>query len=120
MGQTDFIKKLELELIQPEIRKSKERLDELIADEFIEIGESGNQYNKQDILIALPKQTGIKFSLSDFKATEIATGIVLATFELEKEILNSGEKIISLRSSIWQNRNGKWQIVFHQGTQLKG
>jgi len=41
---------------------------------------------------------------------------VLATFQLEKEIFSTREKMISLRSSIWQNRNEKWQIVFHQGT----
>ena len=115
---SELIKNLETELLQPEVRKSTKRLDELIADEFIEIGESGKQYNKQDILDALPKQTRVKFSLSNFNSSEISTGIVLATFQLEKEVVNSGETIISLRSSIWQNRNGKWQIVFHQGTKI--
>ena len=119
MNYSDIIKNLETELFQPEIRKSKEKLEELIADEFIEIGESGNQYNKLDILNVLPKQTGIKFYLSDFEATEISPDIVLATFQLEKEIVNRSEKIISLRSSIWKLNNGKWQIVYHQGTPLK-
>ena len=118
MYQTDIIKNLELELIQPEIRKSKERLNDLLADDFIEIGESGDQYNKQDILSALPKQSGIRFFLNDFNTSEISPGVVLATFQLEKEIVNSSEKIISLRSSIWKLNNGKWQIVFHQGTKI--
>ena len=118
MNTSNTIKNFEIELLQPEIRKSTERLDELIADEFIEIGESGKQYNKQDILSALPMQTGLKFSLSDFKATEISSDVFLATFHLEKEITKSREKIISLRSSIWKNKNGKWQIVFHQGTKI--
>jgi len=119
VGIAELIKALEIELLQPEVRKSKERLEELIADEFIEISESGKKYNKQDILSALPKQSGIKFFLSNVKCTEISPGVVLATFQLEKEIVNSGEKITSLRSSVWQNRNGNWQIIFHQGTLLK-
>jgi hypothetical protein len=118
MDQTDIIRNLELELIQPDTRKSKERLDELLDDDFIEIGESGNQYNKQDILSALPKQSGIRFFLNDFNSSEISPCVVLATFQLEKETVNSSEKIISLRSSIWKLNNGKWQIVFHQGTKL--
>ncbi|MEJ2495601.1 MAG: DUF4440 domain-containing protein [Ignavibacteriaceae bacterium] len=118
MGIAELIKALEIELLQPEVRKSKDRLNELISDGFIEIGESGKQYNKQDILSALPMQTGLKFSLRDFKATEISSNVVLATFHLEKEITESREKIISLRSSIWKNKNGKWQIVFHQGTKI--
>ena len=118
MDQTDIIKNLELKLIQPETRKSKERLNDLLADDFIEIGESGDQYNKQDILSALPKQSGIRFFLNDFNSSEISPCVVLATFQLEKEIVNSSEKIISLRSSIWKLNNGKWQIVFHQGTKI--
>ena len=118
MNYFEIIKNFELELILPEIRKSTERLNELIADEFIEIGESGKQYNKQEILSALQKQTGINFFLSNFKATKISSDIVLATFQLEKEITESREKIISLRSSIWKLNDGKWQIVFHQGTKI--
>jgi len=116
MDISELIKAFELELLQPEIRKSTERLDELIADEFLEIGESGKLYDKQDILTALPTQMGIKFSLSNFKATEISSDVVRATFQLEKEITDSGEIIISLRSSIWKNKDGRWQIVFHQVT----
>lgn len=118
MNKIDIINYLENELLRPEVRKSKEKLNELIADEFIEIGESGNKYNKQDILSALPKQTGVKFILNDFKPIEISSGVVLVTFQLEKEIVNRSEKIISLRSSIWKLNNRKWQIVFHQGTKI--
>ncbi len=50
MINSDLIKNLEVELLQPEVRKSKERLNELLADDFFEIGESGKKYSKQDIL----------------------------------------------------------------------
>ncbi len=30
---------------------------------------------------------------------------------------NSGRR--TLRSSIWQNKQGKWKMVFHQGTVTK-
>ena len=117
MNNSDLIKNLETELLQPEVRKSKERLNELLADDFYEIGESGKQYNKQDILNDLLKQTEAKFTIQNFNAVEISPGIILATYQAEKEI--AGNKTSSLRSSFWQNRNGKWQITFHQGTPLK-
>ena len=60
---SDLIKNLETELLQPEVRKSKERLNELLADDFYEIGESGKQYNKQDILNDLPNQSEVKFTI---------------------------------------------------------
>ena len=46
----DSIQQLELSLLNPEIRKSRSVLDSLITDEFLEIGASGNVYNKDDIL----------------------------------------------------------------------
>jgi len=108
MNASDIIKNFETELLQPEIRKSTERLDELIADEFTEIGESGKKYNKQDILDNLPKQSEVKFTIQNFNAVEISPGIVLATYQAEKEIAGSKNKTFSLRSSFWQNRNDKW------------
>lgn len=117
MNLTDLIKNLETELLRPEVRKSKKRLDELLADDFYEIGESGKKYNKQDILNDLPKQAEVDFTIQNFNAVEISPGIILATYQIEKEI--AGNKTSSLRSSFWQNKNGKWQIIFHQGTTLK-
>ena len=117
MDISDLIKNFETELLQPKVRKSKERLNELLSDDLYEIGESGKQYSKQDILNDLPKQTEVKITIQNFNAVEISPGIVLVTYQAEKEI--AGNKTSSLRSSFWQNKNGKWQITFHQGTQIK-
>lgn len=118
MNISEIIKALELELLKPEVRKSKERLNELIADNFLEVGSSGRNYNKQDILSELPDQSEIKFSMQDFNAIEISPDTILATYQVEKIILGSNEKTKSARSSIWQNKNGNWQMIFHQGTNL--
>ncbi len=118
MNITELIKALELELLQPEVRKSKKRLNELIVDNFLEIGSSGRNYNKEDILNELPSQSEIKFSMKDFNAIEISVDTILATYQVEKIILESNEKTKSARSSIWQNKNGNWQMIFHQGTNL--
>jgi hypothetical protein len=118
MDVTELIKALELELLQQEVRKSKERLNELIADNFLEIGSSGKSYNKQDIINELLKESETKITLKDFNTIEISLDTILATYLAEKEILGSNEKILSSRSSIWQNKNGNWQIIFHQGTNL--
>ncbi|HAQ48986.1 MAG TPA: DUF4440 domain-containing protein, partial [Glaciecola sp.] len=45
-----IIKQLELELSNPATRKSKDRLDVLLADDFEEIGKSGTRYSKTDII----------------------------------------------------------------------
>ena len=118
MEISELIKVLELELLNPAIRNSKERLNELLADDFYEIGESGKQYNKQEIINILPTLSDIKYSVQNFNAIEIADDMVLATYQIQKDNISSGDRTFSLRSSIWQNRNGNWQIIFHQGTRL--
>ncbi len=117
---TDIIKKLEVELLQPEVRKSTTRLNELIADDFLEFGVSGNHYNKKDILESLPTLSAVKYEVFNMEVRELSTDTMLITYNLEKEILESGEKSRSLRSSIWQSRNDNWQMTFHQGTAVKG
>ena len=111
-----LIEDLEVELLRPDVRKSAKRLGELLADEFFEFGASGNRYSKQDIIDILPKLEDAKYSATNFEAREIATNTVLLTYESENEEIQTNKKRYSLRASLWQNRNGKWQMIFHQGT----
>ncbi|GAI33223.1 unnamed protein product, partial [marine sediment metagenome] len=96
-----LIKDLEVELLQPDVRKSTHRLNELLADDFLEFGASGNRYNKHDILEHLPKLVQAKYTVHDFATVQISPNTILATYRVEKEVLDSGEKSFSLRSSLW-------------------
>ncbi len=111
-----LIKTLETDLLQPETRRSPERLNALLADEFVELGTSGNRYTKEDILNILPASGAIRLRLFDFETREISPRTILVTYRVEKEIIESGERSWSVRSSLWRIRDGQWQILFHQGT----
>jgi hypothetical protein len=114
-----IILNLELELLQPDTRRSTERLGELIAADFLEIGESGKRYKKSDLLQMLPGSMPLKFTIQEFEVVSISDDTVLAMYRLVKEDLNSGEAHSSLRSSLWLHRDRRWQILFHQGTIVK-
>ena len=119
MNISELIKALELELLQPEVRKSKDRLNELIADDFVEIGTSGKRFNKQDVISKLVEQEKRLFTIQNFNTIEISPDTILATYEVQIEILNTSLTIDSFRTSIWKNKNGRCQIVFHQGMEKK-
>jgi hypothetical protein len=108
--------RLEHELLQPETRKSPSRLNEMIVDSFLEIGSSGKRYSKQNVISTLQSAPETKYSLSDFAIKEISPEITLATYRVEAVELKSGNKRVSFRSSLWKKSNGKWQMLFHQGT----
>jgi len=109
----ETIAELEKELHQPDTRKSKERLHTLLADSFVEFGQSGNVYNKKDIIEHLLESPTVTFHASNFAVKELSSEIVLITYRTEKDNMRS------LRSSIWQKIDDNWQMIFHQGTPTK-
>lgn len=108
------IQQLEISLLQPSTRQSKAELNQLIADEFIEFGMSGNIYNKPAIIDLLPNEKERAFNVEDFVIKKLSENIVLATYKITEKDSSS------LRSSIWKKYNGNWQIIFHQGTRILG
>ena len=107
------IHQLELSLLSPSVRHSIEQLNQLIADNFIEFGSSGNVYNKNDLLEGLPLEKTKHYTVEDFRTMELSEHVVLVTY---KVVINDR---YSLRSSIWKLNGDVWQMVFHQGTNCK-
>ena len=116
MNVEKIILELEERLNNPEARKSVEELDELIADDFFEIGSSGKKYFKKDVMNFLKLESEHKILIEEYKITELTEELILANYLAVKLNAETNEKKFSLRSSIWRSFNGKWKIVFHQGT----
>ncbi len=94
---TNTIKELELSLLKPEIRSSREALDKLIADDFVEFGTSGNKYTKADILERLPNTLEkVEYTVSDFSVEAPSEDVVVVTFKTERTT-NGSDKVISQR-----------------------
>jgi hypothetical protein len=103
-------------LLQPEVRHSRDELEKLLADEFVEFGSAGRIYNRQSIIEELGKESNAQGSITDFELVSLASNVALVTY---RAVFSEGEgepAHHSLRSSIWKLMGGTWQIVFHQGT----
>lgn len=106
---------LERSLLTPEVRQSQVALSHLIADDFLEIAQSGVAYGKEEVLSRLPTEMAPKFEVSDFCVRQLSEETYLLTYKasMDKRI---DQVSYSLRSSIWQLKASAWQMVFHQGT----
>jgi hypothetical protein len=115
---TEEIRVLEERLLDPSVRASSEQLNQLLADDFLEIGSSGFQYDKAEVVEALTSEAGTppEFAMSQFQARPLSPQLVLVTFRAVKRTGSSEQVKYSLRSSLWAQRSGRWQLVFHQGT----
>ncbi len=110
------LRTLEEELLQADVRKTAARLDELLAEEFIEFGSSGRVFNKRDIIDALRSESAARRLLTDFKTRVLGPGLVLATYRAISYGAPDEQPTHSLRSSLWKFIDSRWQMVFHQGT----
>jgi hypothetical protein len=104
----EMLESLERELVSPSTRKDSTRINELLADEFTEYGSSGKVFRKSDILSSV--ETAADYALSNFTFSDLAAGITLVKY---KSIV-SGQA--ALRSSIWVQNKGAWQLFHHQAT----
>ncbi|SDH98143.1 DUF4440 domain-containing protein [Desulfosporosinus hippei] len=107
---------LEERLLQPEIRGSREEISVLLADDFVEFGVSGRIFDKLQVVEELPHSAAVPMIIEDFQVKVLAPGAVLATYRAVKTSESREEMRNSLRSSIWKFIDGRWQMVFHQGT----
>ncbi|TGE39433.1 DUF4440 domain-containing protein [Desulfosporosinus fructosivorans] len=107
---------LEDRLLQPEIRGSREEISMLLADDFVESGVSGRTFDKLQVVEELPHSPAVPVIIKDFQVKVLSPDVVLATYRAVKTNEFREEMRNSLRSSIWKFLDGRWQMVFHQGT----
>jgi len=105
---------LEEELLRPEVRRDPGRLGALLAEEFREFGASGRIFDRAAILRELATEESAKLSLAAFACQRLAPDIALVTYRSHREDTTGTRE--ALRSSLWILRDGRWQVLFHQGT----
>jgi hypothetical protein len=106
---------LERLMLEDEVRHSIRHLERLLHDDFKEIGSSGRVYNKTmmiDMMMREDRRGQSDVVIREFRVTELAPDCTLVTYR------TVGASAQVRRSSVWVNENGRWRLVFHQGTKL--
>jgi hypothetical protein len=85
----------------------------LLAPEFTEFGASGRVFDRDAILAALASEgPRVARQARGFKVRLVAPGAALTTWRVLRD-----DGVETLRSSVWQQQgDGRWLMVFHQGT----
>lgn len=105
---------LEAELLAPGTRASAERLAALVAEDFLEVGATGQSFGKAEILARLPHERGVSFTAGSMRAHALAPTVVLVTYSVQR--IHKGRSASSKRSSLWVKGSDGWQVRYHQGT----
>jgi hypothetical protein len=121
MNLADQLRSLEEQLLNPIIRHNPDVVAKLLCDDFREFGSSGRSYSKAEIIESLRVEAastpGLRLSLIDFLLMPLSGTLALVTYRSRRE-LPGRSAAQARRSSLWTLRNGRWQILFHQGTSI--
>ena len=104
-------------LLTEAVRTSREALDTLLADDFMEIASTGVSFGKAAVLDRLPQEAGsVAFEGTGFTERPVADGVVVVTYRAT--VVRNGIRTASMRASLWRREPTGWRMVFHQGTRL--
>jgi hypothetical protein len=113
------LRQLEESLLDPAVRRDSELVASLLADDFIEFGSSGRSFDKASIIEELKNEPARPASLlSDFAARPLSPDVMLVTYRSTRRSPLGETTAQAQRSSIWVQRDGRWQLTFHQGTPI--
>jgi hypothetical protein len=107
------LENLEMQLLDPDVRSNKDALERLLHDDFIEFGSSGRVYQKRMLIDMVTSEEHARVIIRDFAIRQLSEGTALVTY---RSVGQAGQE--ARRSSVWVNQEGRWRLVFHQGTRI--
>ncbi len=117
---TKHIQALEEKLLHSDMQENPFLLDELLAQSFEEIGNTGNITARQAVVEWLMnKNKSDRWLLTNFRINELSTDIVLAIYHAQKVRGSNVTAAVSTRSSVWKRHGSHWKMVFHQVSRSK-
>ena len=111
------IRHSEEQLLRPDIRGSREDLERLLADDFLEFGASGQTYGKRQIIDNLCASPEGRYSITGFQVRRLAADVAQVVYRGAYHTPDRKAEY-SLRTSIWRFEHGRWRMIYHQGTSL--
>jgi hypothetical protein len=116
MSLLEQLRELEIKVMTAAGERRAADLRNFVADNFLEIGASGRTYTKAQVLAAIESAPLRNFQIEDFEI--VASGDDWAMVSYRAGERSEKSSTASFRSTLWVQRSGKWQIVFHQGTNV--
>jgi hypothetical protein len=116
---SNHIRRLEERLLDPAVRRDSEQVSTLLADDFVEFGSSGRNFDKAQVLEYLRDELPQEGApIRDFAAKPLCSTVFLVTYRATRRDASGVYRSDSWRCSIWVKRDGRWQLQFHQGTSI--
>ncbi len=89
-----------------------------LADNLVYVVFNGWVFDKDKIISGLDQLEIADLKMENYKVLPLAANAVLLTYDLLMKASLDGHELPqkNYASSVWENRDGHWQLVFHQVT----
>ena len=115
----NHIKALEEKLLQTDLKSHPEIIDELLSDDFEEIGDKGKVSSRAEVVSWLMhKDNKIEWVLDEFRVRELSSELALVNYCEKVKNNPNKESKGALRSSLWRKCDDHWKMIFHQATKI--
>ena len=101
---------------RPEFGTTRADFEAMTAEDFWEVGASGQVYSREQVLDVLDQRikgvarTDDSWKTSDFHCRQLAVSVYLLTYNLTQGTRKTR------RATLWQRSPQGWKILYHQGT----
>lgn len=120
-GQSALLKHLltlEQEMHRTEVRRNRQRMEELLHPDFEEFGRSGRVYSREEILAEFSNEGSLPtIAVSDIELKPLSDDLALLSYVSCHQ--STSDQRRTRRSSLWQKNGERWQVRFHQGTAIE-
>jgi hypothetical protein len=112
------MQQLELRLLHTDFRTNTAALEQLLAQDFVEVAPNGRVTSREDVIRwLLQKDPADRWELSDWHVSELAADVRLVRYHAVRSIPASTSKGAS-HVSLWRFDSASqcWLLHFHQST----
>jgi len=113
----DLLAGLEAEIHHPGRPCTRQRLEQLLAPAFYEVGRSGAQYSREQV-ITFWLDRGAMTSVMPFnhRVHQVSSDVAILSYETDEGGRQGTRSNPARRASVWRHGEGGWQLIYHQAT----
>ena len=105
----------EKQLFAADQKHDVEKVNSLVADDFVDIARDGGMIGKQALLKEIPTITLLTYSQANWDFDSMGPYAYSISYDSDATMLQDNKQIHSQNhlNSVWIYRDGRWQVLLH-------
>ena len=105
----------EKQLFEADQKHDMDKINSIVADDFVDIARDGGMIGKQALLKEIPNITMVSYSQSNWDFDSMGPFAYSISYDSDATILQDNKQVHSQNhlNSVWIYRDGRWQMLLH-------